>query len=309
MATGLLALLDDIAALVKVTAASLDDIPAQVAKTGAKVTGVVVDDTAVTPKYVVGFDPKRELPIIYKIARRSLLNKLLYLAPGSLVLGYLAPWAIIPILMCGGAYLCFEGYEKLHGMFHRAADMDHDGIPDGAIAITPEELEAERVEGAVRTDIILSAEIIAIAYGTVADKPFLYQALVLTVVAVGITVAVYGFVGLIVKSDDIGVHFAKHSRLAILRAFGRGLVKSMPSFLKLLGMIGTIAMLWVGAEIVVHGIPAAHHALEHLHEAAGGGVVAWFAKVLVCAVGGLGLGFAAAQTLQGIKAGFARVKR
>lgn len=286
MAGGLLALLDDVAALVKVTAATLDDVPAQIAKTGSKVTGVVIDDAAVTPKYVVGLSPKRELAIIWKIARASLLNKLLFIGPGVLLLGYFAPWAMTPVLMLGGSYLCFEGYEKIHSMiFHREAEEEVLQV------MTPEQLEKERVTGAVRTDLILSAEIMVIAYDTIKDKPFLSEAVILFFVAIGITLGVYGFVGLIVKMDDIGVYLAKNSRFNAIRAFGRGLVKAMPPFLKVLGMIGTVAMLWVGGEIVSHGIPAAHHALGQLHHALGGqGVLAWLGKALASATGGLVLG-------------------
>ena len=288
MSTGLLALLDDIAALVKVTAASLDDVPAQVAKTSAKVSGVVIDDAAVTPKYVVGLDPKRELAIIYHIARRSLLNKLLFLAPAALVLGFFAPFLIQPILMIGGAYLCFEGYEKVHSLF---AAHDDDAPDETMETITPEELEKLRIQSAVQTDFILSGEIIAITYATVADKDLLNQISVLFFVAVGITVAVYGFVGLVVKADDIGVHLAKHSRLALVRRFGRGLVKAMPPFLTILGYIGTAAMLWVGAEIISHGVPFLHHALEAVvHRFAETPVLAWLVKAGLCAVGGLLLG-------------------
>jgi len=293
MATGLLALLDDIAALVKVTAASLDDIPTQIAKTSSKVSGVVIDDAAVTPKYVVGLDPSRELSIIWQIARKSLINKLLFIAPAALVLGYFAPWAITPILMLGGSYLCFEGYEKVHSML-----VKHDEVHTDALElITPEELEKIRVDSAVRTDLILSAEIIAITYATVAENTFLAKAIVLGCVALGITVAVYGFVGLVVKADDIGLHMAKRSRFGAVRAFGRGLVKGMPGFLKLLGLIGTAAMLWVGAEIIAHGIPMVHHALAVLQHAIPEPTLAWLAKVTLCAVAGLALGAVIAQAI------------
>lgn len=292
MATGLLALLDDIAALVKVTAASLDDIPAQVMKTSSKVSGVVIDDAAVTPKYVVGLDPSRELAIIWNIARQSLLNKLLFLAPAALVLGYFAPWAITPILMLGGSYLCFEGYEKVHAML---AKPHPEKELETAEIITPEQLEAIRIKSAVRTDLILSAEIIAITYATVAENTLLAKSIVLFSVAVGITVAVYGFVGLVVKADDVGLHFAKRGRTQVVRAFGRGLVRGMPAFLKILGLVGTAAMLWVGAEIIAHGIPPLHHALEALHEALfDAPVLGWVAKVFVCALGGLAWGAAVA---------------
>lgn len=308
MASGLLALLDDVAALVKVTAATLDDIPAQVVKTGSKVTGVVIDDAAVTPKYVVGLSPARELAIIYKIARRSLLNKLVIIAPAALALGYFAPWAMTPILMLGGSYLCFEGYEKLHGMLGRHASAHAEEA--AAETITPEQLEALRVNSAVRTDMILSAEIIAITYATVADRELAYQAVVLAAIAVAITVGVYGFVALVVKADDVGVYLAKNSRMAALRAFGRGLVKAMPSFLQVLGIVGTAAMLWVGGEIVAHGIPMLHHALADIQQAVGGGgLLPWLAKAAACAVGGALWGGAIAVGWGVIQGAFRRAKR
>ncbi|WP_018478859.1 DUF808 domain-containing protein [Pontibacter roseus] len=292
MASGLLALLDDVSALVKVSAASLDDVPTQVAKTTSKVSGIVIDDTAVTPKYVVGLDPKRELSIIYQIAKKSLLNKLLLLSPAALILGFFAPWAIPPILMLGGAFLCFEGYEKVHSMFSKSHADAGETTGEGMEVITPEELEKQRVTGAVRTDLILSAEIVAITYATVADTPLLNQIVVMLAVGIFITVAVYGFVGLIVKADDIGVHMAKDRFHPQVQKLGRGIVKFMPKFLKILSYVGTAAMLWVGAEIIAHGIPFTSHALDNLeHSLADVPVLGWLAKVLVSAVGGLILGF------------------
>ena len=290
MASGFFALLDDISALVKASAASLDDVPAMITKTTGKVSGIVIDDTAVTPKYVVGLDPSRELSIIYRIAKKSLFNKLLILSPAALLLGYFAPWAITPVLMLGGAYLCFEGYEKVHQMFtkHHAVNPEKDAV----ISITPEELEKERVTGAVRTDIILSAEIMAIAYSQVAEQSLLNQAVVMLAVAVFITVAVYGFVGLIVKADDIGVHLAQDKYHPVAQKFGRGIVQFMPHFLTFLGYVGTAAMLWVGAEIIAHGIPFTSHLLDDLELAlAAMPALAWFAKALSCAIGGLLVGF------------------
>lgn len=286
MATGLLALLDDIALLIKASAASLDDIPPQVAKTSGKVSGIVVDDAAVTPKYVVGLDPSRELTIIYRIARRSLIHKLTILGPGALVLGVIAPWAIQPLLMVGGAYLCLEGYEKAHAAFTTHEEQD---LPEAFDIITPEQLEALRIKSAVSTDFILSAEIIAITYASVADKDLTSQIVVMLCIAIGITLAVYGFVGLLVKMDDIGLYLAKNSRYSALRKLGSGLVRAMPHFLKLLSAIGTLAMLWVGAEIIAHGIAPAHHALESL-QAAVPTSLAWPSKALACAAGGLVLG-------------------
>lgn len=292
MATGLLALLDDVSALVKVSAASLDDVPAQVAKTTGKVSGIVIDDTAVTPKYVVGLDPSRELSIIFQIAKKSLLNKIIILSPAALLLGFFAPWAITPILMLGGAFLCFEGYEKVHSMFSKHSHDDgHHGAGEKVKVITAEELEKERVKGAVRTDMILSAEIVAITYASVADKPLLEQIAVMLAVAIFITIAVYGFVGLIVKADDFGLHLAKENNHPQVRKIGRSMVTFMPHFLKILGYVGTAAMLWVGAEIIAHGIPFTSHALDALeHSLADIPALAWLIKAVACGIGGLILG-------------------
>ncbi|RIJ42530.1 DUF808 domain-containing protein [Pontibacter oryzae] len=290
MATGLLALLDDVSALVKASAASLDDVPAQVSKTTSKVSGIVIDDTAVTPKYVVGLDPSRELSIIFQIAKKSLINKIIFLSPAALLLGFFAPWAITPILMLGGAYLCYEGYEKVHAMFSK-----HPGAAaeqgEALKAITPEELEKQRVASAVRTDMILSAEIVAITYSTVAEEILVTQIAVMFSVAIFITVAVYGFVGLIVKADDIGIHLAKEKFSAGTRRIGRGIVRIMPGFLTALGYIGTAAMLWVGADIIAHGIPFTSHALDNLeHSFKQVPALGWLAKAIVSGLGGLALG-------------------
>ena len=290
MASGFFALLDDISALVKASAASLDDVPAQVAKTTGKVSGIVIDDTAVTPKYVVGLDPSRELSIIFQIAKKSLINKILILSPAALLLGYFAPWAITPILMLGGAYLCFEGYEKVHSLFSKHPEVTTES--EALKTITSEELEKERVASAVRTDIILSSEIMAITYSQITDQPVVNQIAVMLAVAVFITVAVYGFVGFIVKADDIGVHLAQDKYHPAAQKFGRGIVKFMPHFLRYLSYVGTAAMLWVGAEIIAHGIPFTSHLLHNLEVAlAHLPVLAWFAKALACAIGGLLVGF------------------
>ncbi|MCX6215626.1 DUF808 domain-containing protein [Spirosoma sp.] len=289
MPSGLFALLDDISALVKASAASLDDVPTQVVKTTGKVAGIVIDDTAVTPKYVVGLDPSRELAIIYQIAKKSLINKLLLLSPAALLLGYFAPWAITPILMVGGAYLCFEGYEKVHSLFsHHDKTTKREQLKE----ITPEELEKQRVGSAVRTDIILSAEIMAISYSQVTGQAIVNQIVVMVAVAVFITVAVYGFVGLIVKADDIGLHLASDKYPLTTQKVGRSIVKFMPHFLSWLGYVGTAAMLWVGAEIIAHGIPFTAHLLHDLEQSLSSiPVVAWFAKALACGVAGLIIGF------------------
>ena len=252
MATGLIALLDDIAAIAKMAAASLDDVAAQTAKASAKAAGVVIDDAAVTPRYVVGLTPERELPIIARIALGSLKNKLLFLLPGALVLSYFAPWTITPLLMLGGIYLCYEGAEKLYGAVFPHAAHAHEEAVLGEKS-DPVALENEKVSGAIRTDFILSAEIMALTLSTVADAGVYTQGMVLAGVGVLITLAVYGVVALIVKADDVGVALAR-SPLSALRLIGRGLVLGMPTFLKVLAAIGTAAMLWVGGSILVHGM-------------------------------------------------------
>ncbi|ADB38775.1 DUF808 domain-containing protein [Spirosoma linguale] len=304
MPSGFFALLDDISALVKASAASLDDVPTQVAKTTGKVSGIVIDDTAVTPKYVVGLDPSRELAIIYQIAKKSLINKLLLLSPAALILGYFAPWAITPILMVGGAYLCFEGYEKVHSLFsHHDGDTNREQVKE----ITPEELEKERVGSAVRTDIILSAEIIAIAYSQVTGQAIVNQIVVMVAVAIFITVAVYGFVGLLVKADDIGLHLAGNKYPPAIQKIGRSVVKFMPHFLSWLGYVGTAAMLWVGAEIIAHGIPFTAHLLHELEQSLSSmPVVAWFAKALACGIAGIIIGFIIEKLVGLVKRAFYR---
>lgn len=253
MASGLAALLDDIAAIAKLAAASLDDVTAAAGKAGSKAIGVVVDDAAVTPGYAMGFTPERELPIVWKIALGSLRNKFLFLLPGALLLSAFAPWAVTPILMLGGAYLCFEATEKIIEAIEKISGKI-DKMPHvEELALSSAEMEAQKVSGAIRTDLILSGEIMAIALATVSDRPFAIQAAALVVVSLGITIGVYGVVGLIVKMDDIGVHLAERSS-PVANRFGRGLVKSMPRLLQGLSFIGTAAMLWVGGGIIVHGL-------------------------------------------------------
>ena len=296
MPTGLVALLDDVAAITKLAAASLDDISATAGKAGTKAAGVVIDDTAVTPRYVVGFTPDRELPIIAKIALGSLKNKLLILLPAALLLSAFAPWAITPLLMAGGAYLCFEGAEKLlHGLFAKG-DHGEDAAETGSAA----EIEAGKVNGAIRTDLILSAEIMAIALADVATKPLVTQAAVLALVGILVTVGVYGVVALIVKMDDIGLHLARRDSGPV-RAFGRGLVHAMPMVLQALATIGIAAMIWVGGGIIVHGLEqfglgAIPHAIHHVAEAAGHAVpaaasaVAWVVQATGAGLFGLAIG-------------------
>src|SRR5690606_39148349 len=217
-------------------------------------------------------------------------------SPAALLLGYFAPWAITPILMLGGAYLCFEGYEKVHSMFskHQEVPVEHEQPK----IITPEELEQERVAGAVRTDIILSAEIMAIAYSQVTEQAIVNQIVVMLSVAVFITLAVYGFVGLIVKMDDIGVHLAQDKYHPAAQKFGRGIVKFMPGFLNILSYVGTAAMLWVGAEIIAHGIPFTSHLLHDLETSLSDvAVLGWFVKATACGIAGLFIGFVVEKTL------------
>ena len=247
--SGLLALLDDVAGIAKIAAASVDDVAGQAVKAGAKAAGAVIDDAAVTPKYVNGFSAAREVPIVMKIARGSLFNKLVILLPIALLLSAFAPWAIAPLLMIGGAYLCFEGAEKIwHALAQDHGNDPHlEATPDGA------GLEEERVKGAIKTDFILSAEIMTIALAAIPESdPLWMKALILVVVAIGITVAVYGFVALIVKADDLGLHLAR--RGGVMAALGRGIVRFMPPFMRVLTVVGTAAMIWVGGQIVIHGL-------------------------------------------------------
>lgn len=293
MPGGLAALLDDIATIAKVAAASLDDVGAAAGKAAAKSAGVVVDDTAVTPRYVTGFTPDRELPIIWRIAKGSLFNKLVVITPVILLLSVLLPWIITPILMAGGAFLCFEGAEKvIHTLTHKedlAAEAQEMAAPGH---------EETMVKGAIRTDFILSGEIMVIALNEVAAKGLALRASALVIVAIAITAAVYGVVGLIVKMDDIGLHLAKREGAAT-RALGRGLVQAMPHVLTALAAIGTAAMLWVGGQIVVHG--AGMHPPEWLglHE----GFTAWLADVAISGLIGLVLGSVIAGALHVAKRG------
>ncbi|WP_034159183.1 DUF808 domain-containing protein [Sphingomonas sp. ERG5] len=296
MPGGLAALLDDIAAIAKVAAASVDDVAGAAGRAGVKAAGVVIDDTAVTPRYVTGLSPARELPIIAKIAVGSLKNKLLFLLPAALLLSAFAPWAITPLLMLGGAYLCFEAAEKIiEALLGR-----HHGDEAVAIADDPAELEARQVSGAIRTDFILSAEIMAIALAEIEGTSLWTEAAALAVVAIGITVGVYGAVALIVKMDDVGLHLAQR-RTAVARAVGRALVWAMPRVLSALSMIGVAAMVWVGGGIIVHGLESFHldtvpHAVHAAAAAAAlavpamAGVVNWLVTAALSAVVGFVVG-------------------
>ncbi len=307
MASGIFALLDDIAALAKLAAASLDDVAVQTIQGTKKAAGIVIDDAAVTPRYVVGLAAKRELPIIGKIAWGSLKNKMLYLLPGALALSYFAPWAITPLLMVGGLYLCFEGYEKFHHMMHPpevAAAGSVQQIVSAAEAVVEEDRESEqrKVQNAIRTDFILSAEIMAISLATITSPDLLTKAVVLALVGLLVTLGVYGLVALIVKADDIGVWLANNGRMAATRAFGRWLVTAMPPFLKGLAAVGMLAMLWVGGGIILHGLEqfgfsgpahAVHGAASAVGAALGplSGFVTWLIEASAAGLLGLVLGW------------------
>ncbi len=303
MPSGLVALLDDISVIAKMAASSLDNVGLAAAKAGTKAAGVVIDDAAVTPSYVTEFTPDRELPIIWEITKGSLRNKLLVLLPAALLLSEFLPLAITPLLMLGALYLCFEGAEKvleeLGGAKH--GETLGDAIEDIA------EFERERISGAVRSDFILSAEIMAIALAEVAGEPLPSRALILMAVGIVITVLVYGAVAFIVKMDDIGLHLAERRDAASMR-MGRLLLLAMPKLLDLLSSVGTLAMLWVGGGIILHGLeelglaaPAnAAHAVQHAVELGTGtlgGVLGWLSYAGLSAIAGLSLGAVAAVAI------------
>ena len=248
--SGLLALLDDVAAIAKLAATQLDDVAAQASKAGMKAAGVVIDDAAVTPKYVTGLPAARELPIVWRIARASFFNKLIILLPAALLLQAFLPWIMTPLLMIGGAYLCFEGAEKVWHLF--VPHKDHG--PQQAKTLDAAHLEEQRVKGAIKTDFILSAEIMTISLAQISIDILWIKAAALVAVAIGITSLVYGAVALLVKADDFGMLLAAKGRFAVTRAAGRRIVKSMPSVMIFIATIGTVAMLWVGGSIIVHGL-------------------------------------------------------
>ncbi len=297
MPSGLAALLDDVATIAKLAAASVDDVGAAAGRAGMKAAGVVIDDTAVTPRYVTGLSPAREIPIIAKIALGSLKNKLLILLPAALLLSAFAPFLIVPLLMIGGAFLAYEAthkiWEKISGHSHTAEELVE--IDD------PAELENRQVKGAVRTDFILSAEIMAIALAEVEASSITMQAAILAAVGIAITVGVYGVVALIVKLDDIGLHMAERGP-SFARSFGRGLVHVVPKLLSALAVIGTAAMLWVGGQILLHGLEELHiaEAIPHfVHEAAvagaegigvAKGLIKWVLEALGGAIAGIVVG-------------------
>lgn len=298
MPGGLMALLDDVSVIARAAAASIDDVGVAASKAGTKAAGVVIDDAAVTPGYVTGLDPSRELPIIWKITKGSLKNKLLILLPGALALSWLLPQAIIYLLMMGGAYLSYEGAEKV---LEKLGEPKH-GQTLGDVIDDPTEFESKRIKGAIRTDLILSAEIIAISLNEIASMTdeFWIRAGALAAVGVAITLAVYGAVALIVKMDDIGLHLVEREA-TIAKTIGRALIHAMPRLLVLLSAVGTVAMLWVGGGIILHGmeqlglhapanlVHSAQHTVEHATGALGG-LLGWLSQAAISALFGLFLG-------------------
>jgi predicted DNA repair protein MutK len=286
MSAGLAALLDDVAVLARAAAASVDDVAAGASRASVKAAGVIVDDAAVTPRYVQGFEPARELPVIKRIAVGSLRNKLLFILPAALLLSELLPWLLTPILMLGGTYLCYEGAEKVWEMLrpHAAAHAHDDADPADEEAL---------VKGAIRTDFILSAEIMVISLDEVADEPLLSRAIILVLVAFAITAVVYGAVALIVKMDDVGLKLARGGTGGTA-SFGTGLVRAMPIVLSVLSKVGIAAMLWVGGHILLVGLDELgvhflYDAVHHLEEGLPG-VLGWLVNTAASALLGLIVG-------------------
>ena len=303
MSGGLAALLDDIAALAKLTAASLDDIGAAAGKAGTKSLGVVVDDAAVTPRSVDGFTASRELPLIKRIAIGSIRNKLVFILPAVLVLSQFLPWSITPILMLGGLYLSYEGAEKVWEVVSGHSEESHE-VPAAAEGPAQED---SMVRGAITTDFILSAEIMIIALNEVADEPLLSRAVILVMVGLAITALVYGAVGIIVKMDDVGLHLARRENPASQHV-GRALVAGMPVVLKVLSTVGIAAMLWVGGHILLVGVDTLGwhwlygqvHMLEQwVAQAvpAAGSFLAWLVNTLSSALVGLLVGAVAVAVM------------
>ncbi|UVY85618.1 DUF808 domain-containing protein [Brachybacterium sp. NBEC-018] len=290
MAGGLAALLDDVAAIAKMAAASTDDVAAASAKASAKAAGVVIDDAAVTPQYVKGLNPSRELPIIWRIARGSFINKLVIILPIALLLSWLAPWALTPILMIGGTYLCFEGAEKVWELVSGAEHEEQPAAAKGA------DSEKGIVSGAVRTDLILSAEIMVISMNSIDADSIWMRAIILATVGILMTVAVYGAVGLLVKMDDVGLALSRRERKGSQK-LGEALVRAMPVVMTVISYVGMVAMLWVGGHIILEGLHTFSLAqpyglVHHLEEAvarvpAVGAALAWLVNTFFSFVLGL----------------------
>ena len=299
MAGGLLALLDDVALIARQAAASVDDIAGMTAKTSTKAAGVVIDDAAVTPQYVSGITPARELPMIWRITKGSLRNKLVFILPIALLLNAFAPWALTPILMLGGAYLVFEGAEKIVNKLSSDSDEQAEQA-----ASKSEQDEDNLVNSAIRTDLILSTEIMVISLDEVKDQPVWMEAVVLIAVGIFLTVAVYGAVALLVKIDDIGRGMIERGNAPKL---GRGLVKGMPYVLSAIGVIGTVAMLWVGGHLLIRGFDEVfgwhwpHEIIAKGQEAVGGGALGWMVETGISMIVGLIVGFIVLGGVQLVK--------
>lgn len=319
MSGGLVALLDDIATLAKVTASSVDDVAAGAVKVSSKAVGVVIDDTAVTPQYVAGLNPKRELPIIAKIARGSLINKLFIILPIALLLTWLAPHVLPFLLVVGGAYLCFEGGEKVLEKIGWLPD-HHEGHEEGGAA-SAEELEKSIVSSATRTDLILSSEIMLVSMAGLSNEHGAMRVAVLIAVAFFMTFFVYGLVALLVKADDVGVRLARgalepeDNRPGPADNVGRTIVRVMPHVFGVIGVVGTVAMLWVGGHLVIEnladvGVPVFHHVLEAAEHAvsAGGGFVSWLVETALSGIFGVVLGSVTAWIVVGASALVRRVR-
>lgn len=307
--SNLLTLIDDIASL-------LDDVAAMTKVATKKTAGVLGDDLALNAQQVAGVSVDRELPVVWAVAKGSMVNKAI-LVPAALAISALAPWAIIPLLMLGGAFLCFEGFEKLaHKFLHsKAEDQQHHeelvkAVADPAVDLVA--FEKEKIKGAVRTDFILSAEIVVISLGTIASATFGKQVAVLVGIALIMTVGVYGLVAGIVKLDDAGLYLSKKAG-TLPRTLGRGLLVTAPYLMKALGIAGTAAMFMVGGGILTHGIPALHHLIEGISHKAGlvpglGGVLQALVPTIMDALTGIVAGAlillivtAAKRVYQGVK--------
>jgi predicted DNA repair protein MutK len=299
MAGGLFALLDDVALIARKAAVATREVASSAASTSSKAAAVVVDDAAVAPGFVEGVTPARELPIVWKITKGSLVNKIVIILPIALLLSWLAPWALTPILMVGGTYLSFEGAEKIwHAVAARRGGHGHGDHDDSAADSSPGD-EASLVKGAVMTDLILSAEIMVISLNEVTDKPFLERSAILIVVALVITVGVYGVVGMLVKMDDIGLRLAvgDAGRTGLIQKAGRAMVAGMPKILAILSVVGTAAMLWVGGHILTNGTDELGWHLPHeiVHDledvvASAGGAAQWLVETGCSAVVGFLVG-------------------
>lgn len=304
MAGGLFALLDDVALIARSAASSVDDVAALAGKTSVKAAGVVVDDAAVTPQYVEGIKPQRELPMIWRITKGSLINKLVIILPIAMILSWIAPWALTPILMCGGTYLCFEGAEKIlhHLLPHREKETE-------SVQEKGADAEDSLVKSAITTDLILSSEIMVISLNEVIDQPFWMRLGALIFVGIILTLGVYGAVGLLVKMDDIGI--ALNERHNGKSTVGNALVKGMPIVLDIIGVIGTAAMLWVGGHIVVKGLHEfgmnqPHEFIASVTEKISNGALAWLAETGMSMVCGLVLGTVIATIVMAVKASFGK---